>query len=69
MFFLNAQSQFEYRGGKTAWDEAHQIAVTCRFFEEDVEDEQIADEKVSCYNCRYRRWTMHSFVCCKNNRL
>jgi hypothetical protein len=25
----------------------------------------VADESISCYNCRYRRWTVNSFICCK----
>jgi hypothetical protein len=32
-------------------------------FHPDVEEEQVADEDRSCYNCRYRRWTAASFVC------
>jgi hypothetical protein len=29
----------------------------------DVEEELIADDPRSCYNCRYRRWQADSVVC------
>jgi hypothetical protein len=35
-------------------------------FHPDVEEELIADEARSCYNCRYRRWTAVSFSCTVN---
>jgi hypothetical protein len=64
-FFLNASGATEYRGGKEDWDNVAKIAALCREFTADDEDEQVADEAQSCYNCRYRRWTSTSFVCCK----
>ncbi len=56
----------EFKGGKAAWADAAEIALDCIFFTADDEDEQVADELVSCYNCRYRRWTAESFTCCSN---
>lgn len=41
------------------------LAIKCTAFHPDDEDEQVADEPLSCYNCRYRRWTVTSFTCCK----
>lgn len=66
MFVLNERQEREFTGGKLAWDEAHRLAAACGHFQEDVDDEQVADESVSCYNCRYRRWTANSFLCLKN---
>jgi len=47
------------------WPDAARIAASCAGFHPDEEDEQVADEPVSCFNCRYRRWTASSFTCCK----
>jgi hypothetical protein len=51
--------------GKSDWAGAAGIAISCSTFLPDEEDEQVADEPLSCYNCRYRRWTAASFTCCK----
>lgn len=67
-FILNASGGMEYQGGKDDWDNVAKIAASCSKFIEDDEDEQVADERQSCYNCRYRRWTSTSFVCCRKNR-
>ncbi len=48
------------------WSTAASIAANCATFHPDDEDEQVADETVSCFNCRYRRWTVASFTCCKD---
>jgi hypothetical protein len=44
---------------------AAQLARGCPKFKLDVEEEIVADETVSCYNCRFRKWTDISFVCFK----
>jgi len=49
--------------GHDAWGFAAQYAAACTQFQMDVEEELIADDDVSCYNCRYRRWTAASFTC------
>jgi hypothetical protein len=49
--------------GHDAWVFAAQYAAACTLFQTDVEEELIADDDVSCYNCRYRRWTAASFTC------
>ena len=54
---------------KHEWAGAARRAVECDSFYPDEEDEQIADEPRSCYNCRYRRWTATSFSCCKENTI
>ncbi|MDD4170960.1 MAG: hypothetical protein PHQ94_01840 [Syntrophomonas sp.] len=61
MLYTNGEGEF--RGSKDDWDLAAQIAEKCVEFKADDEDEMVADEAVSCYNCRYRRWTVRSFVC------
>ncbi|MDD2319219.1 MAG: hypothetical protein PHO83_04120 [Geobacteraceae bacterium] len=53
----------EYLGGQSDWAGAAAEALGCPAFREDVEEECVADEARSCYNCRYRRWTTDSFSC------
>ncbi|HEX3011701.1 MAG TPA: hypothetical protein VHQ70_06630 [Syntrophomonadaceae bacterium] len=62
---MTDKSEREFSGGKEDWDVAAQLAENCSEFKADDEDEIVADEPVSCYNCRFRRWTRDSFVCCK----
>lgn len=52
-----------FRGGNNDWAGAAREAEQCARFREDVEEELVADESRSCYNCRYRRWTESSFIC------
>ncbi|HOP39822.1 MAG TPA: hypothetical protein PLI53_02140 [Geobacteraceae bacterium] len=56
----------KYRGGRNDWSGAANEALRCEWFREDVEEEWVADEARSCYNCRYRRWTEDSFVCIRS---
>ena len=44
---------------------AQQAALECGCFSRDYEEECFASEAVTCYNCRYRRWTSDSFECMK----
>jgi hypothetical protein len=55
----------EFKHGQEAYEEAAEIASECTHFAPDCEEEWATDEKISCYNCRYRRWTAKSFTCCK----
>ena len=57
-----------WRGGKEDFAQAAATAAGCAAFRADCEEECVADEDVSCYNCRYRRWTRDSFVCMKENK-
>lgn len=50
------------------WPGAAHIAANCAAFLPDEEDEQVADDSISCFNCRYRRWTVSAFTCCKKKR-
>ena len=52
-----------FSGGREDWVGAVRVAAACPCFAEDTEDEQIADDPRSCYNCRFRRWTSASFIC------
>lgn len=63
MWLFNGKGAKEFRGGKDDWDGAAVAAEPCSMFKEDVEEELVADQPRSCYNCRYRRWTDTSFVC------
>lgn len=44
---------------------ARAAGKACKQFSEDDEDEQVDSIIVSCFNCRYRRWTRLSFECLK----
>ena len=49
-----------------AWERGQAIALACAAFEQDVEEEWVAQEPVSCYNCRYRRFTAAGILCMKS---
>ena len=49
--------------GRDAPREAELAALECGRFSRDCEEECFAYEPVTCYNCRYRRWTSDSFEC------
>jgi len=51
------------RLGLEDWSAAARFAENCATFIPDVEEEQIADDPRSCYNCRYRRWLADSVAC------
>jgi hypothetical protein len=63
MWRRNAKGAKEFALGKESWLAAAQAAVACPGFLLDVEEELLADEQRSCYNCRYRRWSADSFTC------
>ncbi len=65
MWKVNERGEKVFRGGKEDGAGAAQAADKCPNFKLDVEDEIVADELRSCYNCRYRRWTAESFACYK----
>ncbi len=56
-----------FSGGHFDYKGAEKAALSCTNFSEDYEEEQEADEPISCYNCRYRRWTSNSFICMKGD--
>ena len=47
--------------GRDEPDAAADAAKECGKFVRDYEEECFSDGEVSCYNCRYRRWTSDSF--------
>lgn len=65
MWIINTEGKREYSGGKQDWDTVARIARECPRFQEDDEDEWVAEQTVSCYNCLYRRWTVKAFTCCQ----
>ena len=70
MHFKNSRNEKEFlenefKGGKNNSPLAAITAQNCMNFKPDEEEEAVADEPISCYNCRYRRWTEKSFLCCK----
>ncbi|KAF1085299.1 hypothetical protein SPSYN_01435 [Sporotomaculum syntrophicum] len=64
----NAKHHEEFILGTEDWVQAARIAKKCSGFVCDDEDEMVADETVSCYNCRYRRWAAHSISCHRPGR-
>ncbi|MDF9409525.1 hypothetical protein L7E55_14360 [Pelotomaculum isophthalicicum JI] len=42
------------------------FATSCSFYKDDVEEEIYLEGVLTCYNCRYRRWTRPGFSCFKN---
>ncbi len=68
MWHIDQKGVREFAGGKEDWQGAARVAALCLSFRPDVEEEQIADEARSCYNCRYRRWSTVSFTCCTPGR-
>lgn len=48
------------------WQGGHEIAFTCNEFNPDVEEEWLAEETISCYNCRYRRFISNGIQCLKS---
>lgn len=66
MWRKNNNGKKEFLGGKNDYISVAEIAEICTNFKLDDEDELVTDEPKSCYNCRFRRWTSESFVCCKS---
>ena len=65
MWWVNNRGEKTFSGGKNAWALAAEAAGRCPDYSGDSENEQVADERLSCYNCRYRRWTADTFICLK----
>jgi hypothetical protein len=63
MWSVTGNGAREYRAGRNDWSGAARAAEQCAVFHEDVEEEIVADDPRSCYNCRFRRWTEASFAC------
>ena len=62
-YVIRDKGEFLY--GKYDANRALTAAKSCAHFSEDSEDECVSDIPLSCFNCRYRRWTQESFVCMK----
>lgn len=69
MWIVNERGERVFAGGRAAWAAAAQEAHFCPAFQADDEDEWVADQTVSCYNCALRRWTRDSFICCQTRIL
>ena len=54
-----------FKYGKEDYKDSRAVASKCLSFKADDEDEQVDTILLSCYNCRYRRWTRVSFQCMK----
>ncbi len=62
-YVIREKSKFLY--GEYDAERALSAAKNCTFFSEDSEEECVSDIALSCFNCRYRRWTQESFICLK----
>ncbi len=51
--------------GRLNQEQAASEAKACPLFAEDSPEECVSDCRLSCLNCRYRRWTRKSYVCLK----
>jgi hypothetical protein len=60
---INSAGLKEFTGGTENFELAVMAAANCAGFTPDDEDEQVSDDPVSCYNCRYRRWVEKSILC------
>ena len=65
MWRTDARGGREFIPGKDNWEAAARAASDCAAFTADVDEELVAEEERSCYNCRYRRWSASSFTCMK----
>jgi len=65
MWFVDDSGNKLFKAGDSDWGAAAEMAQKCLFFRPDDEDEWVADESCSCYNCRYRRWEVKTFACMK----
>lgn len=65
MWLTDEKGRRVFAFGREDYKRAAKAAGECTEFAPDVEDEMVCDDKISCYNCRYRRWSEHSFYCMK----
>jgi len=63
MWSIDVNGHKQFVGGHEEWQGAALMADRCVKFLPDVEEELVADDPRSCYNCRQRRWTASSFTC------
>jgi hypothetical protein len=64
MWRTNRLGEREFTRGTEDWEAAALVAASCSHFTPDEEEELVADAPSSCYNCRYRRWTADTIICC-----
>jgi hypothetical protein len=65
MMWRITQNKKTFLGGKGNPAKARAAAEACPDFREDSAFERDDEAAVSCYSCRYRRWTTESFDCMK----
>jgi hypothetical protein len=63
VWHIDQNGHRQFTGGYEDWRGAALMAARCQQFHPDVEEELVADDPRSCYNCRHRRWTASSFAC------
>ncbi|MDD2422089.1 MAG: hypothetical protein PHC60_05370 [Heliobacteriaceae bacterium] len=51
-WFVNSKGEIEFWGGQEDWVRAARFAANCPAFALDGEEELVAEETRSCYNCR-----------------
>lgn len=66
-FFTGDGSRLCFRFGKDDYASAAACAAACGGFAWDDDEECVDDSSISCYNCRYRRWSQNSFSCMRRH--
>jgi hypothetical protein len=69
MWRTNSAGQRVFAGGTEDFELAAKAAATCAGFTPDDEDEQVSDDPLSCYDCRYRRWGEKTIFCLRDSGL
>ena len=63
-------NNFRFRGSLESADDllaASEIAGECPVYSIDEDDEDYCEGKMTCFNCRYRRWLADGFQCVKDS--
>lgn len=68
-YFAIEHGQRHFRFGQSDFHSAAACAAVCGRFTWDDDEECMDDITISCYNCRYRRWSQTSFFCMRRHEL
>lgn len=58
-----------FLGDDNVWEDMKAtvvLATACPFYKDDVDEEIYLEGALTCYNCRYRRWSRPGFSCYKD---
>ena len=66
LYFKEIESEIRFVGelsDKASVQATVDLALECTTYIEDDEDEQVINEAITCWNCRYRIWRTKGFTC------